>query len=160
VTFCTILHVNICQACWYHNRKLQALCNYMYKITLHGKICKLLFIVTVQGCIQKFPDWVDNEINNNKHLFRSTQRVMAAKLTRLTQKIAIKLHLVAESWTICSSCSRWPVQKLLDTPSHNKGAFIETKLWTLYPQNYGRLFHFQIFLKWKSEYRRTCQEIL
>jgi len=28
---------------------------------------------------------------------------MAAKLTRLTHKIAIQLHLVAESPTICSS---------------------------------------------------------
>jgi len=31
---------------------------------------------------------------------------MAAKLTRLTHKIAIKLHLVAKCCTICSSCSR------------------------------------------------------
>jgi hypothetical protein len=37
--------------------------------------------------------------NNNKH----SLRVMAAKLTRLTHKIAIQLHLVAESFTICSS---------------------------------------------------------
>jgi len=44
--------------------------------------------------------------------------VMAAKLTRLTHKIAIQLHLVAESCTVCSSCSRWPVWKLLDTPFH------------------------------------------
>jgi hypothetical protein len=42
---------------------------------------------------------------------------MAAKLTRLTHKIAIKLHLVAES----SSRSRRPVRKLLDTPSYSKG---------------------------------------
>jgi len=41
---------------------------------------------------------------------------MAAKLTRLTHKIAIQLHLVAESYTICSSRSRQPVRKLLDTP--------------------------------------------
>jgi hypothetical protein len=61
----------------------------------------------VRGCIQKFPDWVDNEI----------QRVMAAKLTRLTNKIAIQLHLVAESCTIFSSRSRQPVRKLLDTLS-------------------------------------------
>jgi hypothetical protein len=25
----------------------------------------------VRDCIQKFPDWVDNEINNNKHSLRS-----------------------------------------------------------------------------------------
>jgi hypothetical protein len=37
---------------------------------------------------------------------------MVAKLTRLTHKIAIKLHLVAESCTICSSRSRRPVRKL------------------------------------------------
>jgi hypothetical protein len=41
--------------------------------------------------------------------------VMTAKLTRLTHKIAIQLHLVVESCTICSSRSRRPVRKLLDT---------------------------------------------
>jgi hypothetical protein len=41
---------------------------------------------------------------------------MVAKLTRLTHKITIQLHLVAESCTIYSSCPRQPVQKLLDTP--------------------------------------------
>jgi hypothetical protein len=41
-----------------------------------------------------------------------TQRVMAAKLTGL-----IQLNLVAESCTICSSRSRRPVRKLLNTPS-------------------------------------------
>jgi len=40
---------------------------------------------------------------------------MSAKLTRLTHKIVIQLHLVAESSTICSSRSRRPVRKLLDT---------------------------------------------
>jgi hypothetical protein len=43
---------------------------------------------------------------------------MAAKLTRLTHKIVIQLPLVAESSTICSSRSRRPVRKLLDTPSY------------------------------------------
>jgi hypothetical protein len=43
---------------------------------------------------------------------------MAAKLTRLTHKIAIRLHLVAESCTICNSHARRPIQKLLDTPSY------------------------------------------
>jgi hypothetical protein len=41
---------------------------------------------------------------------------MAAKLTRLTHKIAIQLHLVAESCTICSSRCRRPVRKLLIYP--------------------------------------------
>jgi len=43
---------------------------------------------------------------------------MEAKLTRPTHKIAIQLHSVAESCTICGSRSRRPVQKLLDTPSY------------------------------------------
>jgi len=43
---------------------------------------------------------------------------MAAKLTTLTHKIAIRLHLAVESCTICSSSSRWPVRKLLDAPSY------------------------------------------
>jgi len=41
---------------------------------------------------------------------------MAAKLTRLTHEIAIRLHLAAECSNICSSRYRWPVRKLLDTP--------------------------------------------
>jgi len=42
--------------------------------------------------------------------------VMAAKLTRLSHKVAIQLHLVAESCTICSTCPMWPVWELSDTP--------------------------------------------
>jgi len=42
---------------------------------------------------------------------------MAAKLTRLTHKIATQLYVLAESCTICSSRTRRPVRKLLDTPS-------------------------------------------
>jgi len=48
--------------------------------------------------------------------WEAIQRFMAAKLTRLTHKIVIQLHLVAESCIICSSHSGQPVQKLLDTP--------------------------------------------
>jgi len=73
----------------------------------------------IRGCIQKFPDWVDNEIYAYNTRWEATQRVMAAKLTRLTHKIAIQLHAVAESSTICSSSSRRPVRKLLDTPSYS-----------------------------------------
>jgi hypothetical protein len=43
---------------------------------------------------------------------------MVAKLIRLTHKIATKLPLVAESYTIRSSRSRWPVRQLLDTSSY------------------------------------------
>jgi hypothetical protein len=45
----------------------------------------------------------------------ATKMVMAAKLTRLTHRVAIQLHLVAESCTICGSPSRRPAWKLLDT---------------------------------------------
>jgi hypothetical protein len=43
---------------------------------------------------------------------------MAAKLTRLTHKIAVQLHLVAGICIICSSRSRWSVRKFLDTLSY------------------------------------------
>jgi hypothetical protein len=72
----------------------------------------------IRRCTQKFPDWVDNQIyayNNTR--WEATQGVMATKLTRLTHKIAIQLHLVADSCVICSSRFRRPVRKLLDTPS-------------------------------------------
>jgi hypothetical protein len=73
----------------------------------------------VRGCTQKFPDWVDNETNNNnKHTLRSN---IKAKLTRLTHKIAIQLHLVAQSCSICSFNSRRPVRKLVDAPSYKCG---------------------------------------
>jgi hypothetical protein len=52
--------------------------------------------------------------------WEATQRVMVAKLTRLTHKIAIQLHLVAECCNICISRSRRPVRKLSDTPSNIK----------------------------------------
>jgi hypothetical protein len=51
----------------------------------------------------------------------ATQRVLVAKLTRLIHKIAIQLHPVAESWTICSSRSRRPFRILLDTSSYCRG---------------------------------------
>jgi hypothetical protein len=48
----------------------------------------------------------------------ATWRVMAANFARLNHKIELQLHLGAESRTICSSLSRRPVRKLLDTPSY------------------------------------------
>jgi hypothetical protein len=80
----------------------------------HG-IFKVL--MALWGCIQKFPDWVDNEIKINTR-WEAKQRVMAAKLTTLTYKTAIHLHLVAQSCTIRSSRFRRPVRKILDIPSY------------------------------------------
>jgi len=54
--------------------------------------------------------------------------VVAAKLTRLTYKKATRLHLVAKSRTVCSSRSRRPVRKLLDTPSYT-GIETEPSSW-------------------------------
>jgi len=42
---------------------------------------------------------------------------MEANLTGLTHKTAIQQHLLAQSYTNCSSRSRRPVRKLLDTRS-------------------------------------------
>jgi len=49
---------------------------------------------------------------------KQQKRVIVAKPTRLTHKVAIQLHLGAEGYTICSYLSRHPVRKLLDTPSY------------------------------------------
>jgi len=56
-----------------------------------------------------------NETTTNTH-WEATQRVMAAKLSILTHKIAIQLHLVTERCTICSSLSRRPDRKLWTQP--------------------------------------------
>jgi hypothetical protein len=66
---------------------------------------------TIWWCIQKFPDWVDNELkNNNKHSLRSNTKGYGNKLVTLTHKIVIKLHLEAERCTNSSSRSGWPVR--------------------------------------------------
>jgi hypothetical protein len=46
------------------------------------------------------------------------QRGMVTKLTRLIHKIAIELHLVTDSCTICSSRTWRPVRNLLNTLSY------------------------------------------
>jgi hypothetical protein len=85
-------------------------------------LCVPILSFPIRGCIQKFPDWVITKytpttINTR---WEATQRVMAAKLGRVTHKIATQLHLVAESCTLWSSRSRRPVRKLLDTPSYSR----------------------------------------
>jgi len=65
---------------------------------------------------------------------------MVTKLTTLTHKITIKLHLVAESCTICSSRSRLPVRKLLDTPSYVFSFYLFfIWVWKLISQSKGRI---------------------
>jgi hypothetical protein len=58
---------------------------------------------------------------------------MVSKLSRLTHKVELRLHLVAESFTICSSRSRRTVWKLLDTHSYITDVLIFCVLhWPLY----------------------------
>jgi hypothetical protein len=72
----------------------------------------------IWDCIQTFPDWVGNEINNNnKNLLRSNTKGYGDKTHWTDSQNTIQLHLLAESCTICSSRSRRPVRKLLDTES-------------------------------------------
>jgi len=40
----------------------------------------------------------------------------------------IQLHIMAESCTICGSRSRWPVRKLLDTPSYESDQICEDEM--------------------------------
>jgi hypothetical protein len=54
---------------------------------------------------------------------------MAARLTRLTHKVAMKLHLLSESYLIYSSRSRWSVRKLLDTLYALGNAEVGPKYW-------------------------------
>jgi hypothetical protein len=56
-------------------------------VALSSKTLSYLLKVGIRGCIQKFPGWVDNEIIIIINTRRETaQRVMAAKLTRLTHE--------------------------------------------------------------------------
>jgi hypothetical protein len=70
---------------------------------------------------------------------------MATELTRLTHKIAIQLHLVAESCTICSSRSRQPVRQLLDTPSYLFTMRFRTAVRPTLPPNHRRIICWWIF---------------
>jgi hypothetical protein len=103
--------------CWIQLTKLKS--DWMGSVKRVYYVWSDLEECIIRGCIQKFPDWVITKytltILNTRWV--ATQRVMAAKLARLTHKIAIQLLLVAESSTICSSRSRRLVRKLLDTSS-------------------------------------------
>jgi hypothetical protein len=85
--------------------------------------------------------------------WEATQRVMAAQFTILTHKISIQLHLVAESCTICSSRSRRPVRKLLDTPSYSpQHSDLSYQLLWLHLQRIE-----EIFMSW---WKMACSEVM
>jgi len=49
------------------------------KVKTHTTIGTFIIFVCVRGCIQKFPDWVDNEVNSNKYSLRSNTRCYGDK---------------------------------------------------------------------------------
>jgi hypothetical protein len=87
---------------------------------LHTHTHTVIGRMKIRGSIQTLPNWAITKymLTTTNTCWEAIQKVTAAKLTRLTHKIAIQLHLVAESCTICSSHSKRPVRKLLDTPSY------------------------------------------
>jgi hypothetical protein len=93
---------------------------YSHALTCNVPLCSHSLLRHIWRCTQKFLDWVIKKKKKTtiNTCWEATQSVIVAKLTRLTHKIVILLHLVAESCTICSSHSMWPVRKLLDTPSY------------------------------------------
>jgi len=76
--------------------------------------------------------WVYPKVSGLSYTrWKATQRIMIAKLTRLTHKMATQLRLVADSCTFCTSRSRRPVRKLLDTPSYWISCVPFLKSWQL-----------------------------
>jgi hypothetical protein len=65
-------------------RQWMAQCMYVCMYVCMRGVC--VYVCVARRCIQKFPNWVDNEINI---CWEATQRVMVAKLTRLTHKITL-----------------------------------------------------------------------
>jgi hypothetical protein len=74
---------------------------------------------------------------------------MTTKHTRLTHTIAIQLHLMAETCTICSSLSRRPVWKLLDTLSYFRMFAIVLFLHMFVPVLYWAPRHEGVLGEWK-----------
>jgi len=60
--------------------------------------------------------FLENNLSAIEHIGTPNIR-WCIQLTRLTHKIAIQLHPVADGCSICSSRSRRPVRKRLDTTS-------------------------------------------
>jgi len=85
--------------------------------------------VCLNGCTRVYPKvsgLSHNEIsnNNNKHTLRSNTKCYGGK-THYTdsQNSVTTVPSGRELYTICSYRSRWPVRKLLDTPSYVRPSF-------------------------------------
>jgi hypothetical protein len=71
------------------------------------------------GCIQKLPDWVDNEINkNNKHSLRSNTKGYGGKTNYTDSHSSDTTAPSGRELYHLQFRSRWSVRKLLDTPSY------------------------------------------
>jgi hypothetical protein len=72
----------------------------------------------IRGYIQTFPDWVDNKLYayNNKPSLKSNTKDYGVKTHYIDSQNSNINAPSIESYTICSSRSRQPVRKLLDTP--------------------------------------------
>jgi hypothetical protein len=71
-----------------------------YKSKYHTISKRVLWNV-VRECIRKFPESITQyTLTTMNTRWDATQRVVVAKLTRMTHRIVIQLHLVAESSTI------------------------------------------------------------
>jgi hypothetical protein len=88
--------------------------NWMGYISSWSMLCQY-WVVSRSFRTKSITKWTTTTINTH---WEATQSVMATKVTRLTHKIAIHLHLVSGSCIIWNSRSRRPVWKLLDTPSY------------------------------------------
>jgi hypothetical protein len=76
--------------------------------------------LTTRGRIQKFPDWVDNEINNNnnKHSLRSNTRGFVSKTHYSdSQNSDTTAPSGRKLYPLQFSPPRRQVRKILDTPS-------------------------------------------
>jgi hypothetical protein len=88
--------------------------------------CGLMHILSyLRRCIQKFPGWVHNEINNssNKHSSRSNTKGYGNKIHQTDSQNSDTTAPSGRELYICSSRSRRPVRILLDTPSYITGKF-------------------------------------
>jgi hypothetical protein len=66
---------------FYYKLNLSLCSKYCASLVLRIQLIHLVINVSsgeVRGCIQKFPDWVDNEINN-KHSLRSKTKSYSGK---------------------------------------------------------------------------------
>jgi len=122
------IRYNSPQVSWFHGNKIfmlyfKPLFHYLHHVLYSFQtefrqfwFCRCPGWSDVRGCIQIFRNDSITKYTKTNTRWESTQSVMAAKDTRLTHKIAIQQHLLAESCTIFSSRSRRPVRKHLIPP--------------------------------------------